>query len=511
MIRKLQILLTLSAFLLTVSCSDEDKGLAEAPAPTISLPMEEIDVDLNKVDNPPVVAIIKSQAGLKNVTMEIETAEGINEYKTVTDFFNSASYSLSEELIYDNTYQAFIIKATDKQNQVTEGKILFNVTDVVGKPVIEFDPQEIIYDEMDENPVMPNTAFKVTSDGGLKNVSMLLVSSEGETEYKTEGLNGEKEYTFNELIEYTDKSRGLKVKAEDNYGNITIETLPVTYRSIPGPVITELQETVEASSNTDMEIPIKIESQRPIQKISVYANDDTGTAIFTDEPNRIGYDGKMKFTLAKDMYQVRVVVSDGRVEKDVEQIIKTYVDIEYFTIQMGSQSLQNNAHKDYPDVYSVYSVKDKKTYTTNYVMESRDNAKNVDFKYYCHSQGGILSHRLYAMDQTEKDRKDEETKDCFELQGLIYKTLTRFVKLDTDYDFNKLTADGIPDISNDSSRGNKLSDLKEGDCIAFITGTNSTSSARKGVMRITHITGRGELNSNTLNQTIITMECKLLK
>lgn len=48
--------------------------------------MEQLDVDLNKVDNLPVVAVIKSQAGLQSVTMKLQTVEGVTEYKTVTEF-----------------------------------------------------------------------------------------------------------------------------------------------------------------------------------------------------------------------------------------------------------------------------------------------------------------------------------------------------------------------------------------------------------------------------------------
>ena len=47
-----------------------------ASAPVIKFPMEQLDVDLNKVDNLPVVAVIKSQAGLQSVTMKIQTVEG---------------------------------------------------------------------------------------------------------------------------------------------------------------------------------------------------------------------------------------------------------------------------------------------------------------------------------------------------------------------------------------------------------------------------------------------------
>ena len=64
MIRKIYTLLILGLCLGFAACSDDNDGLdPNAAAPVINFPMEQLDVDLNKVDNLPVVAVIKSQAG----------------------------------------------------------------------------------------------------------------------------------------------------------------------------------------------------------------------------------------------------------------------------------------------------------------------------------------------------------------------------------------------------------------------------------------------------------------
>lgn len=87
MIRKIYTLLILGLCLGFAACSDDNDGLdPNAAAPVIKFPMEQLDVDLNKVDNLPVVAVIKSQAGLQSVTMKLQTVEGVTEYKTVTEF-----------------------------------------------------------------------------------------------------------------------------------------------------------------------------------------------------------------------------------------------------------------------------------------------------------------------------------------------------------------------------------------------------------------------------------------
>ena len=208
MIRKLYTILLIGLCLNLVACGDDNEGIdSNASAPVIKFPMEQLDVDLNKVDNLPVVAVIKSQAGLQSVTMKIQTVEGTVEYKTVTDFFNPNSYSLSENLEYNANYQAFIIEATDKLNHAITGTLPISVTDVVERPVITFDPEEIIYDEMDENPTIPRTTFKITSEAGLKTVEMYLVSASGQEAKGTINLSGEKEYTFDEMINYKEGDR----------------------------------------------------------------------------------------------------------------------------------------------------------------------------------------------------------------------------------------------------------------------------------------------------------------
>lgn len=111
MIRKLYTLLLIGLCLNLVACSDDNDNIdPNAAAPVVKFPMEQLDIDLNLVDNLPVVAVIKSQAGLQQVDMKIQTAEGIIDYKTVTEFFNPNSYSLSEQIEYGSNYQSFIIE-----------------------------------------------------------------------------------------------------------------------------------------------------------------------------------------------------------------------------------------------------------------------------------------------------------------------------------------------------------------------------------------------------------------
>ena len=47
------------------------------------------------------------------------------------------------------------LKLQIKLNHVTSGTLPIAVTDVMARPVITFDPEEIIYDEMDETRQFP--------------------------------------------------------------------------------------------------------------------------------------------------------------------------------------------------------------------------------------------------------------------------------------------------------------------------------------------------------------------
>ena len=188
----------------------------------------------------------------------------------MTEFFNPNSYSLSENLEYNANYEAFIIEATDKLNHVTSGTLPIAVTDVMARPVITFDPEEIVYDEMDENPVMPRTTFKIVSEAGLKKVERFLVSVDGQTSKGGDILNGDKTYEYNELIDYKEGDKGFKVKAEDIYGNITISTLPVAYKTVPVPVLTLGKELITTDEGVDTEVPMHIESVRGVKQVVIF-------------------------------------------------------------------------------------------------------------------------------------------------------------------------------------------------------------------------------------------------
>ena len=62
-----------------------------------------------------------------------------------------------------------------------------------------------------------------------------------------------KTYEYDELIEYKEGDKGFKVKAEDIYGNITISTLQVSYKTVPVPVLTLGKELITTDEGVDTE------------------------------------------------------------------------------------------------------------------------------------------------------------------------------------------------------------------------------------------------------------------
>ena len=112
--RLFTILAGIFAVLSFAACNDDDGIDPSSAEPTITYAYDALEADLNKVDNLPVVAVVKSEAGLQSVTLDILTAD--NErvpVKTVTEFFNRKSYSLSEKVNWEADYSEAVITAVD--------------------------------------------------------------------------------------------------------------------------------------------------------------------------------------------------------------------------------------------------------------------------------------------------------------------------------------------------------------------------------------------------------------
>lgn len=486
MIHKLYTLLLLGLCFGFAACSsDDNEGMdASATAPVIKFPMEQLDIDLNKVDNLPVVAVIQSQAGLRSVTMKVQTVEGVTEYKTVTDFFNPHSYSLSEQPEYNANYQSFIIEATDKLAHVTSATLPIAVTDVMARPVITFDPQEIVYDEMDENPVMPRTTFSIVSEAGLRKVERFLVSADGQTSKGGEELSGDKEYEYEEQIDYKEGDRGFKVKAEDRYGNVTIATLPVSYKTVPVPVLTLSKELIFTDEGVDTEVPLHIESVRGVKEVVIYrVEKEIETEILRQEfSGEKNLDYKPAIKLTEETSHIIVMVSDGREGKEVSGKVKTYVNMEVTKMQVGSQKLAN------AEPFALISLKDMKTCSVDEAIANEESAKNVDIKFYAASNSGNITFRVYSMENVDGKNK-EYVGTGGNLTALKKMNMTRFAKF-SNFDYESATRSSIEEEYGKVTTAARV-DVNVGDVIGFKTGgSSSAGGGRIGVLKVLDVSDK---------------------
>ena len=507
MIRKIYTLLILGLCLGFAACGDDNDGLdPNAAAPVINFPMEQLDVDLNKVDNLPVVAVIKSQAGLQSVTMKLQTVEGVTEYKTVTDFFNPNSYSLSENLEYNANYEAFIIEATDKLNHVTSGTLPIAVTDVMARPVITFDPEEIVY-----------TTFEVVSEAGLKVVEVYLVSATGQESKGSVELNGKKDFSYDEMINYKEGDKGFKVKAVDIYDNVTISTLPVEYRTVPIPVLTLPELPIFATTDAKQGVPVKVESVRGVHEVIIYRIENgQEIEVLREQKNgekQLDYTPEIDFT--ETTSQIKVVVSDGRVGKEAVGTVKAYVNMDVATVNISSKTFANSAHEKYPDAYGLLSFKDLKTYSVDYALASADNAKNVDLKFYCMGKGKDVPSepRLYSINATKTN--EYTGSGGVSLNTAAVKNKTMIAKL-SGFDYDNATVTSIAsEISASLIVKEELIPIAEGDIIAFKTASTSAAGGNRiGVMKIISMTpsiGEGVLKPGDTTARVLTVEIKFPK
>lgn len=509
MIKKIYSLLILSLCLGFISCNDNEDDIdPSSSAPVIKFAFDDLQADMNKVDNLPVVAVIQSKAGLKKVTMKIQTTEGIINYKEVATFFNDKSYSLSEKLNFSPTYVSFIVEATDKLNREVSDTLSLGIVEVKEAPQIKFDPAMIEYDELEGGP-MPITKFAVTSAAGLKKIEMFLITESGQNQYgfPVDFSNAEKEYPFEQQIMYKEGDKGFKVKATDIYGQVKIETLPVKYLTPAPPVVTLKADTIYADKNEVKTITMHIESQRGVKDVKIFRTENgteklIKTLDYPDKPMTLTIAPEVTFTNATS--KVRILVTDN-VNKWTEVSVAAIVNMEFVArLQMGSQPLANGYDKA-PGVYALLSLKDMKTYSMEYALASADNAANLDLKFY--SYGGSAVPRMYSIDGGNGTKSNEfKGKDGKTVIDMEVQNETKLLLL-PDFDFENATAETIAgSIPSSTIVGNGINPYTVGSVLAFKTAQTSTSGGgRIGIMKIL---SDEQINPSNATSRVITVSIK---
>ncbi|WP_302323269.1 hypothetical protein [Bacteroides caecimuris] len=345
-------------------------------------------------------------------------------------------------------------------------------------------------------------------------MGIYLVSASGQEAKAELTLNGDKEYLYDELVIYKEGDKGLKVKAEDTYGNITISTLPVIYRAIPGPQLVLPEKPISVNTGEKINLPIKIESVRGIQEIVVYCVENAEEKVAMRMP--MNGEKTIEEVLEIDDFtnattQLKVVASDGRAEKNAVGDVKVYVDMNVVTFDIGSQTYANSCNEKYPGAYAIVSLKDLKTYSVDYAIASQVNAVNVDFRFYCYGSAG--EPRLYSMHASgESNKENEYVGTTGSLMNMPKRNTTGFLKLPSDFDYENATVGSIAKIAASTVSTGILKAFETGDVIAFRTGSTSSAGAtRIGIMKIVNMTAPRDLVSNNPTARVLTVEIKFPK
>lgn len=476
-------------------CSDDDGIDPSSAEPVVAYPYDTLVADLNMVDNLPVIAVIKSEAGLRSVSLSIRTGEGGEiPVSTVTEFFNRNSYSLSESVAYKADYVSAVVSAEDLLGRCTEAVLPIEIIDIVEPPVILFTPESWEYDETVGGD-LPRTSFVVTSEVALKSIEMFRVSTEGQTQYGGAVTGGDTDpwvrYEFDALIAYGENDRSFRVRAVDTYDQVRIVSMPVKYKTVPPPTVVPAAETILADRNESKAVALDIESMAGVVKVELFLQrgktldaSPVLTKTYDDRPHTLAFAEPLTFS--DDISGVRAVVTDN-VGRSASVDIKAVVGMEFVEgVVMGAKGY-SDGNATYPDIYSFFSLKFMKGLALSEIVAAMsDTSVDADWLFY-DMNGNVRIYFPGGNKASEYAYDSGTSKDLPQVQ-------TRY-QLRNDLDFDSATAASIAsDVIAEQVATSELTGLQAGDIIAFKTGSKSSAGGgRVGLMKITDYTR----NTNT--------------
>lgn len=508
--RLFTILAGIFAVMSFAACNDDEGIDPSAAEPTITYAYDTLEADLNVVDNLPVVAIVKSEAGLKSVSLSINTSDGETvPVTTVTEFFNARSYSLAEEINYESNYTEAVIEAVDLLGRKAEAKMPISIIDVVEAPSIAFTPAKWSYDET-VGGEKPRTHIEVNTSALLQSIEITRVKTSGQEPYTSLTFTDEdqqKSWTFDEMIEFDEFDRGFKVKAVDNYGQVRIETMQIQYKTVPPPVVTFAQTTIAADKDEEKTVEIAIESQAGVVKVELFrVEGKTETSVKTttyERLNELNYAEKMLFTNSTS--GVKVIVTDN-VGRTTTATTKACVNMYYVEdILVGTTELADNSS----EAKRLLSLGDLKTYTVQECFDDTSLQSHVDIKV-CYMMNNTATIRIYSMENGDaknplyKNPNGDKSLSNFDLLNN-----TRFTTVNIDFD--SATAADIAGIDAGTIQSSNIKGKDEviGATIAFKTGSKSSAGSGKvGLMKLVAV---GEKIGNNANARVFTFAVKLPK
>lgn len=495
--------------LLLFSCSEEEIDMSQ-PSPTVKFAFDTLYVDLNKIDNPPIVAFIKSTVGLESVTLKIDVVDSIITYNTITEFFDQKAFSLSQKLSYASNFKYIIVEAIDRAGKISIGKLPLKITNVVAPPKITFTVDSIVYDELIGGKI-PNTAYTVESEAGLTKIEMFLATADGQVPYidPIELSDKPTSFDFSQLVEYSPNMKGFIVKATDSYNQIGIVTLPFIYREMPTPEITLLSlDTINVPSAGNIEVKAHIKAVRGIQSIQIIRKQNNGLAV-TEEVikseliNGALEEKEINYQLPVDDATSAIIIKvTNRIGKERTIAIKTFVNMQFITSRMGGlrydiglmryhptfiTPAKLSEYEDYLDVYALFSIKDAKTYSMDYYIEALVNTTNVDMKFNINWDVNNPWYQIsgigVGVDDGAFKASDGTTISSLDPSKKVTVS-TKFKIMDESFNFEEATASSIREIDPTSVDATSVRFYDMGTVIAFKTDEASTAGGgRVGVMK----------------------------
>ncbi len=480
-------LLLLPAVCLLSSCKDEQTGgdPASLATPTVRYAYDDkVTADLNKADNLPIVGVVNSEAGLKSVVMKIETSAGTIDYKTVTSFFNPNAYSLAERLTYQDDYKAFLVTATDRFDRETSGRLAFDIIELKEPPRVVFNPTSVSYDET-VGGQMPETGFVATSRAELRTIDLYVIRGSAQERYTDQIVlpAGTQSYNFAEVVPYQDGDRGFKVVVEDSYGQVSIETMPVSYKAVPPPVITLNATSVTAAKDETKAVGFSVTSESGISAIKIFrmegANPIEAVSLTKAGEKSLTVSENVTFTNATT--GLRIEATD-RVGKTTRATMTAIVNMRFISNMPVVSHLYPNGIAAYPDTYPLISVKDLKTYSVDYALANATQSANVDIKFYCFSSAEARLYTIYGASATAtKNSEFASSTAGVNLASAPVQNNTMLIR-DNAFDFDNATAVTIAAKAAASINAAQINTIASGDVIFFKTA--STSSAGGNVIGV---------------------------
>lgn len=150
--------------------------------------------------------------------------------------------------------------------------------------------------------------------------------------------------------------------------------------------------------------------------------------------------------------------------------------------KIGTYGFAGGTVAGYENVFSLYSIKDLKTYKLD---DIKTNLINVDMKF--HLQGAASEPRVYSMNNMDSKNPQYKTSDGVDLKTLLTDETTndtRYLLMPSTFSFESATVNDVKAIDITTIKQQAIKPAAIGNVIAFKAGPTSTASGTVGIFKI---------------------------